>query len=81
MSTILDFQLVFSLNREHFYRLCISNPDLNLEKDPTGKLIIMSPVSGETGAKEANLIFKIALWNDQSQLGIMFSSSTIFSLP
>ena len=81
MSAILDLQPIVSLNREQFYRLCISNPDLNLERDPTGKLIIMSPVGGETGAKEANLIFKISLWNDQSQLGIVFSSSTIFSLP
>jgi len=81
MATVLDLQPVVSLNREQFYQLCCNNPELALERDPTGKLIIMSPVGGESGAKEASLIFKISLWNHQTQLGIVFSSSTIFSLP
>ncbi|QCS50053.1 Uma2 family endonuclease [Picosynechococcus sp. PCC 11901] len=81
MATVLDLQPIVSLNRGQFYQLCQNNPDLNLERDPQGKLVIMSPVGGESGAQEANLIFKVSLWNDQSQLGIVFSSSTIFSLP
>ena len=76
MAIILDLQPILSLNRDQFYQLCLSNPDLTLERDPSGKLILMSPVGGESGAKEANLIFKISLWNDQTQLGIVFSSST-----
>lgn len=81
MATVLDLQPIVSLNRGQFYQLCQNNPDLILERDPQGKLIIMSPVGGESGAQEASLIFKVSLWNDQSQLGIVFSSSTIFSLP
>jgi Uma2 family endonuclease len=41
----------------------------------------MSPVGGESGKKEANLIVDISLWNRQTKLGVVFSSSTIFSLP
>ncbi len=81
MATVLDLQPIVSLSREQFYQLCQNNPDLILERDPLGKLIIMSPVGGESGAQEASLIFKVSLWNHQSQLGVVFSSSTIFSLP
>ncbi|AGF50588.1 slr0981 [Synechocystis sp. PCC 6803] len=81
MATVLDLQPIISLNRGQFYQLCQNNPDLSLERNPQGKLIILSPVGGESGAQEASLIFKVSLWNYQSQLGIVFSSSTIFSLP
>ncbi|QUS59953.1 Uma2 family endonuclease [Synechocystis sp. PCC 7338] len=81
MATVLDLQPIVSLDRGQFYQLCQNNPDLILERDPEGKLIIMSPVGGESGAQEASLIFKVSLWNHQNQLGIVFSSSTIFSLP
>ena len=81
MATVLDLQPIVSLSREQFYQLCQNNPDLILERDPLGKLIIMSPVGGESGAQEASLIFKVSLWNHQRQLGVVFSSSTIFSLP
>ena len=81
MTTVLNLDSITSLNREQFYQLCLNNPDLNLERNPQGELIIMSPVGAESGEKEANLIFKIALWNEQKKLGEVFSSSTIFSLP
>ncbi|AIE74661.1 MULTISPECIES: Uma2 family endonuclease [unclassified Synechocystis] len=81
MATVLDLQPIVSLSREQFYQLCQNNPDLILERDPLGKLIIMSPVGGESGAQEASLIFEVSLWNHRRQLGIVFSSSTIFSLP
>jgi Uma2 family endonuclease len=63
MATVLELQPIGSLNQEQFYQLCESNPDLILERDPLGKLIIMSPVGGESGAQEASLIFKVSIWN------------------
>ena len=41
----------------------------------------MPPVGGESGQREADLITDLNLWNRQSKLGVVFSSSTIFSLP
>ncbi|MFM7437296.1 MAG: Uma2 family endonuclease [Snowella sp.] len=41
----------------------------------------MSPVGGESGNREANLIADLIIWNRQTQLGVVFSSSTIFNLP
>jgi Uma2 family endonuclease len=41
----------------------------------------MSPVGGISGNREADLITDLNLWNRQTHLGRVFSSSTIFRLP
>jgi Uma2 family endonuclease len=81
MTTVLNLESITLLNRKQFYQLCIKNPELKLERNPQGELIIMSPVGGESGEKEANLIIDIGNWNRHKKLGKVFSSSTIFSLP
>ncbi|WP_373478332.1 Uma2 family endonuclease [Geminocystis sp.] len=81
MTTVLNLESIISLNRDQFYQLCLNNPELSLERNPQGELIIMSPVGGMSGKKEANLIIDIGNWNRQKKLGEVFSSSTIFSLP
>jgi Uma2 family endonuclease len=81
MSVELDLRPIISLGREHFHQICVNNPELQLERNADGSLIIMSPVGGESGAREASLLFQLSLWNNQHKLGIVFSSSTIFSLP
>ncbi|NEQ95938.1 MAG: Uma2 family endonuclease [Cyanothece sp. SIO2G6] len=66
---------------EQFYQLCVHNPDLNVELDAQGALILMPPVGGESGNREADLIVDLGLWNRQTKLGKVFSSSTVFRLP
>jgi Uma2 family endonuclease len=81
MTTVLDLTPVTQLTRERFRQLCGVNFDLSMERSPQGELIIMAPVGGESGRQEARLITDLSLWNRQSGLGVVFSSSTIFSLP
>ncbi|MGG6266187.1 Uma2 family endonuclease [Leptolyngbya sp. AN03gr2] len=69
------------LTDEQFYQLCLSNPEWNIERNAKGVLIVMSPVGGESGNREANYIIDLGIWNRQTQLGEVFSSSTIFKLP
>lgn len=66
---------------EQFYHLCQVNRDLQLERSAKGELIIMTPVGGVGGNREADLISLLWVWNRQTQLGKVFSSSTIFRLP
>ena len=77
----LNLDPIIHLTDEQFYQLCMANKDLNLELTATGQLIILPGSGGEKGIQEANLIANIGLWNYQSKLGIVFSSSTIFRLP
>jgi Uma2 family endonuclease len=79
-SLSLDFSTV-KLTDEQFYLLCIQNPERKLELTATGVLVVMAPVGGESGKEEARLNAKVFNWNEDSQLGEVFSSSTIFKLP
>ncbi len=69
------------LTDEQFYQLCMSNPELAIERSAKGALIFMSPVGGESGNREIEFGIDLGLWNRQAGLGKVFSSSTIFRLP
>ena len=77
----LNLDSVIQLDRKRFYQICQDNPDLKLERTAEGNLIIMPPTGGETGRKNANLISQVHRWNEETQLGEVFDSSTGFSLP
>jgi Uma2 family endonuclease len=81
MTTILNLEPITTLTRAQFYQLCLANPDLQMERAPHGDLIIITPMGGEGGKREANLIADVSIWNRQTNLGIVFSSQTVFSLP
>ncbi|BAY30081.1 hypothetical protein NIES2107_19250 [Nostoc carneum NIES-2107] len=80
-SLTLKLDSVIKLTSEEFYQLCQDNPDLKLERNAAGELIIMPPTGGETGKRNVNLILQVAQWNEQNQLGEVFDSSTGFTLP
>ena len=69
------------LTEEQFWQLCQRNRDWQFELTATGELVVMAPVGGESGNQEANLNGYVWLWNRQTGLGYVFSSSTIFKLP
>jgi Uma2 family endonuclease len=81
MVTVINVESLTTLTSEAFYQLCLGNPDIPMERSAQGELIIMSPVGGESGNREANLIGNVIIWNLKSKLGFVFSSSTIFKLP
>ncbi|WP_330202844.1 Uma2 family endonuclease [Cyanobacterium sp. Dongsha4] len=81
MATLINVDSLTKLTSEAFYRLCLANPDVSMERSPQGELIIMSPVGVESGNREANLITYLNVWNLKYNLGLVFSSSTVFKLP
>ncbi len=77
----LNLSPITQLTHEQFYALCMANRDVAMERSPSGELIIMPPIGGVSGEREADLIAELVFWNRQSQLGKVFSSSTVFNLP
>jgi Uma2 family endonuclease len=65
---------------EQFDIFCLHNPDLRLELSPTGELIVMPPTGGETGARNINLAAQVYNWNESTELGWAFDSSTGYDL-
>ncbi len=76
-TVVLNLETV-NLTDEQFYHLCQDNQTWNLELNQKGELLIMPPVGGNTGKQEANLIVKVGVWNEQTQLGEVFSSNSHF---
>ncbi|CAC5342514.1 MULTISPECIES: Uma2 family endonuclease [Planktothrix] len=77
---ILSFKNV-TFSNEQFYQLCQDNENWQLERTVKGELVIMPPVGGVSGNRESDLNGELWFWNRQTQLGKVFSSSTIFRLP
>ncbi len=81
MNTVILNLDTVNLSDEQFYHLCRANQNWKIERTPTGELVIMSPVGGVSGNREADFITDLGLWNRQNKRGKVFSSSTIFRLP
>jgi Uma2 family endonuclease len=69
------------LSAEGFLELCKANQDLQLERTATGEVIIMPPTFSWTGKQNSGINAQLWNWNDQTGLGIVFDSSTGFTLP
>ena len=69
------------ISDDQFYQLCQINEDWKLEQTAKGELIIMPPVGAISGNRESDFNGYIWLWNLQTKLGKVFSSSTVFTLP
>jgi Uma2 family endonuclease len=61
---------------EQFDRLCKLNPDLRLEINRDGELIVMPPTGGDTGNRNFNLIVQFGNWVERDGTGKGYDSST-----
>ena len=78
---VLNLKPFIEFTDQQFYQLCQEHQGLKFERTAEGELVIVSPVGGESGSREADLIGDLVYWNRQTQLGKVFSSSTCFKLP
>ena len=77
----LELSPLIDLTSEQFYQLALANPDIRLERTAKGELIIMPPTGAESGKRNADLTTDLGIWNRQPKLGVVFDSSTGFTLP
>ena len=75
------FHAVPKMSDDEFDEFCFANPELRIEQDPHGNIIIMPPSSYDSGNHETDPIIDLGLWNRCARLGKVFSSSTLFKLP
>lgn len=69
------------VSESEFEEICRKNPDLRIELDKNGNLLVMPPVSLGSGNFEIEAGADLVIWNRQAGLGMVFSSQTMFSLP
>ncbi len=71
-----------SIDNDRLYNFCVYNPELKIERNHKGELLIMAPTGGETGNRNFfinGIIF--AYLKQKSPKGKFFDSSTGFLLP
>jgi Uma2 family endonuclease len=69
------------LTGAQFEQLCHDNPDLRLELTSQGELIVMPPAGSKTGLRNSSLTRQIGSWALKNGIGVVFDSSTGFTLP
>ncbi|MEM6845973.1 MAG: Uma2 family endonuclease [Bacteroidota bacterium] len=77
----LDVTAFRHLSDEEFFHFCQDNNELRIERDATGKIIIMAPTGSLSGNRNFDLYTDFAIWNRQHKKGYFFDSSAGFTLP
>jgi Uma2 family endonuclease len=80
-AVILNLDAITTLTHEQFWELSRTNRDVRLELTDKGKLIVMPPTGEGSGRRNSNLNFELGFWNRQTKLGVVYDSSTGFTLP
>jgi|SRR5581483_1015521 len=66
---------------EQFELLCQENRELRLELTARKELIIMPPTGSKTGNRNSTFTRRLGNWAEVNGTGLVFDSSTLFTLP
>jgi Uma2 family endonuclease len=69
------------MSDEQFFEFCRTNPDLRIERNAKGEVIIMPPAFSDTGNRNGRLFGQVFIWSEADGTGEAFDSSTGFTLP
>jgi Uma2 family endonuclease len=64
-----------------FYQFCRTNPDLRIERNASGEVVVMPPTFSDTGNSNFKAVVQLGVWAEQDGRGEGFDSSTGFTLP
>jgi Uma2 family endonuclease len=77
----IDVQGDRPMDDDEYYEFCMKNPDLRIEREANGEIIIMPRTGGETGYRNSELNFQLTAWSKRDGRGRAFDSNTEFFLP
>lgn len=66
---------------EELYNFCQENRDCRFEREANGRIINVPFSGGIVGRLNAKITAELSVWNETTELGLVFSSSTAFHLP
>lgn len=69
------------MNEDEFYDVCVANPDLRIERNAQGELIIVAPAGAESDSRNVELVYQLAAWAKRDRGGRVFGPSAEFMLP
>jgi Uma2 family endonuclease len=69
------------MSDDDLMHFCLLNDTLRVERDTNGELIVMSPTGTGTGDVDSELNYQLRSFMRETNAGVVFSSSTGFTLP
>lgn len=69
------------MSEEGFYQFCIANPNLRIERNAKGEIIIVAPAGAESDHRNVELTSQLNAWAKQDGRGRVFGPSSEFILP
>ena len=84
LEAFMGQQFSFSIGQitdKHFEEICRKNRDFKIEQTADGELILMPPTLPDSGWRNTKLTTRTENWSDFHKSGIVFDSSTYFTLP
>ncbi len=78
---VLQDELTNRMTEEEFWKFCHQNPNLRIERASDQTILIMPPTGYEPGARNMEVLIDLGIWHRHYRKGIVFDSSTGFTLP
>jgi Uma2 family endonuclease len=69
------------MSDQQFYEFCRTNPDLRIERNANGEVIVMPPAFSDTGNRNSKISGQLFVWSEADGTGEAFDSSSGFTLP
>lgn len=70
-----------AMSDQQFYEFCRTNPDLRIERNANGEIIVMPPAFADTGNRNGRVFGQLYVWAETDGIGEAFDSSSGFTLP
>ncbi|MGK7889461.1 MAG: Uma2 family endonuclease [Leptolyngbyaceae cyanobacterium] len=69
-----------TMSDQEFYAFCQTNPDLRIERNAKGDIIVMPSVFSNTGNRNGRFFGQLYVWAEADGTGEAFDSSSGFTL-
>ena len=69
------------MSDQQFYDFCRTNPDLRIERNANGEIIVIPPAFADTGNRNGRIFGQLFVWSEADATGEAFDSSSGFTLP
>jgi Uma2 family endonuclease len=69
------------MTEAQFYRFCQTNPELRIERNANGEVVVMAPAFADTSNRNSKIVQQVANWADEDGTDEVFDSSAGFTLP
>jgi Uma2 family endonuclease len=69
------------MDEEEYFEFCAQNPELRIERNDHGEIIITPPAGAETGFRNSDLTVQLGMWSKRDGRGRAFDSNAEYILP